>query len=278
MTTRFAPSPTGLLHLGHAYSALLNFDHAQKSGGRFVLRIEDIDQGRCRPPFETAILRDLDWLGIKSDVDVLRQSDRFMLYQDILERLAARGLLYRCFRTRRELSAIASAPHGPQGEAPGPAPLPREEEERLLSEGAPFAWRLHMQSVRAEIGETVSWVEIVDNEQCPRSASLSDLPDEILGRKDFPASYHLASVVDDAAQGVDLVWRGEDLRDAIPVHRVLQTLLGLPAPFYRHHRLITDETGRRLAKRDHDATLAEMREHGVTPAGIRQRLGLPPAA
>jgi len=280
--TRFAPSPTGYLHLGHAYSALLNHDLAQACGGQFRLRIEDIDQTRCRPAFDEAIGQDLLWLGIEPDGEVLRQSERFDVYQDALDKLASRGLLYRCFKTRAELQSAMAAPHAGTGSQsalhPATAPLPRDDEERRLSEGRPFAWRLNAKQAIAALSKTnLTWIEHGDDSQeRPHAIDLSTLGDEVLARKDVPTSYHLASVIDDAAQGVTLVWRGEDLMDAIPIHRVLQELLGLPQPLYRHHKLITDEHGRRLAKRDKAETLQALRESGATPQDIRRQLGFPP--
>lgn len=274
--TRFAPSPTGYLHLGHAYSLFLNHDSARKFGGVFRLRIEDIDQGRSRPEFEQAIFDDLKWLGIAWDGEVLRQSERFGIYEEAVAGLAARGLLYRCFKTRAELSAIASAPHGPEARGPLTAPLPSGEEEALLGAGKPFAWRLNIRAAmeflgKTQLGATLSDDSGAEEERC---FELSALDDAVMARKDFPTSYHIASVIDDAVQGVTLVWRGEDLSDALPLHRLLQELLGLPRPVYRHHRLILGPDGKRLAKRDKAATLRSLREEGVSAAEVRQRLGV----
>ncbi|MEM9285052.1 MAG: tRNA glutamyl-Q(34) synthetase GluQRS [Pseudomonadota bacterium] len=280
--TRFAPSPTGYLHLGHAYSALLNFDIAQKSGGSFRLRIEDIDQTRCQPAFEASIGRDLLWLGLEPQGGVLRQSERMAIYQDALDKLASRDLLYRCFKTRAERQAAMTAPHDGTNSRSAlhsaTAPLAPREEAALLAEGRSFAWRLHAKRASEALGRTVLvWREACrDGGEVQHPIDLSCLNDEVLARKDVPTSYHLASVVDDADQGVTLVYRGEDLKDAIPIHRVLQELLGLPAPLYRHHRLITDSSGRRLAKRDKAETLGALRENGATPEDIRRRLGLLP--
>lgn len=273
--TRFAPSPSGLLHLGHAYSALLNHDLAREGGGSFILRIEDIDQGRCKPEFEEAILQDLRWLGIGWDGQVLRQSDRFDIYGRTVAELAGRGLLYRCFKTRAELSALSQAPHGPQKHRPITAPLPAEEEESLLDEGKSFAWRLNAARAAEAIGKTeITWTEDVGGTLQGRAAPIGELGDPVLGRKDFPASYHLASVIDDAAQDVSLILRGEDLREVVPLHRTLQELLGFDPPVYRHHRLILGKDGKRLAKRDHAATLRSRRESGETPEDIRRLLDL----
>ncbi|NRA28653.1 MAG: tRNA glutamyl-Q(34) synthetase GluQRS [Parvularculaceae bacterium] len=273
IVTRFAPSPTGLLHKGHAYSALLNHDLARASGGRFLLRIEDTDQGRCRPEFVQAIFEDLAWLGIAWDAEPWNQSERFDVYREALETLRAKGLLYRCFKTRSELRALANAPHGPSPAPPATAPLPAAEEEALLAEGKPFAWRLDAGEVRRQLaGQSLTWTEINEDTSVTHAVDLSQLDDEVLARKDFPGSYHLASVVDDAAQGVTLVYRGEDLRGAAPLHRVLQRLLDLPEPDYRHHPLITDETGRRLAKRDLAATLRSLRDSGLSAQTVKQQL------
>ncbi|MEM7739365.1 MAG: tRNA glutamyl-Q(34) synthetase GluQRS [Pseudomonadota bacterium] len=281
LVTRFAPSPTGRLHLGHAYSALLNFDLAKSLGGSFRVRIEDIDQTRCRPEFEDAIRKDLLWLAIEADGDIPRQSERFDLYQTALMELADRGLIYRCFKTRAEHHAALSAPQNGTPVQPAwqmaTGPLIAKDEQRLLDDGRAFAWRLDAKRIARTLGAAaISWRESIDGQaDIQHAIDLSVLTDDVIARKDVPTSYHLASVVDDAAQGVTLVWRGEDLQDAIPLHRVLQELLGLPAPSYRHHRLITDAKGRRLAKRDKAETLAALREAGTTPADVRRRLGLP---
>ena len=267
ITTRFAPSPTGLLHLGHAYSALLNHEFARAQQGSFILRIEDIDQGRCRPAFEDAILEDLRWLGISWDGDVWRQSERLSVYEEKLAELENRGLLYRCFKTRKELSELASAPHGPITE-----PLPQDAEDTLIAEGRSFAWRLRMKEAIDALGsEHITWT---DDQGKDHLVSLDKLQDPVLARKDFPTSYHLASVIDDAAQGVNYVWRGEDLSDAVGLHRLLQELFGFPAPVYRHHALITGDDGKRLAKRDKSQTLQNLRQQGFSPDDVRQRLGL----
>ncbi|MEE4210692.1 MAG: tRNA glutamyl-Q(34) synthetase GluQRS [Parvularcula sp.] len=274
-TLRFAPSPTGFLHLGHAYSAILNHDEARRMGGRFLLRIEDIDQTRCRPEFEEAILEDLGWLGLTWDGEVLRQSDHFERYEAAIRRLADAGFLYRCFKTRKELRELAGAPHGPASPSPPTQPLLQDEEERRLAAGESFSWRLNSEAVRTAISDRPLIYPLwTDDEPKDVVVELDQLADEVLARKDFPASYHLASVLDDAGSGVDLVWRGEDLKDAAPLHRVLQELFHLPTPTYRYHDLITDDEGRRLAKRDQAATLRHLRQEGITPEQIRQRLGI----
>lgn len=281
--TRFAPSPTGHLHLGHAYSALTAFEAARAAGGRFILRIEDIDAARCKPEFEAAIYEDLRWLGVVWDEPARRQSDHLGDYRAALEGLIARGLCYRCFKTRSEiLDEIARAPHlsphGPDGPAYIGAPLPAYEEQSMLAEGAPFAWRLSLAAAEAALGGfgALSFLEEdIDGVDRRRVAARPGVfGDVVLGRKDSGASYHLASVHDDALAGVTHVIRGEDLAPAAHLHALLYALLGRPAPVYRHHRLITDETGRRLAKRDKAVTLRALRAAGGTPADVRRRVGL----
>lgn len=272
--TRFAPSPTGYLHLGHALSALIAFDAARAAGGRFLLRIEDIDQGRARPESEDAIYADLAWLGIEWEAPVRRQSEHMDDYAGALDDLIERQLVYRCFRTRREIAeAAASAPHGPgedmfRGEA-----LPPAEEQAKLAAGEPFAWRLSLKKARAALGPAY-FALVFEDETGPVRAEPEKHGDVVLARKDFPASYHLASVWDDALAGVTHVIRGEDLREAAHLHVLLQKLFGLPQPVYRHHRLVLSEDGKRLAKRDQAATLRALREAGKTPADVRTMLGL----
>lgn len=281
--TRFAPSPTGHLHLGHAYSALLAHDAARRAGGRLYLRVEDIDQTRCKPEFEAAIYEDLAWLGVVWEKPVRRQSDHMADYRAALDGLIARGLCYRCFKTRSEvLGEIARAPHlsptGPEGPAYIGAPLAADEEQSLLAEGAPFAWRLSLARAKdaaQTAGPLCFQEEDLDGDNPRTVAATPDMfGDVVLGRKDSGASYHLASVHDDALAGVTHVIRGDDLAPAAHLHALLYALFGVPAPVYRHHRLITDERGRRLAKRDKAATLRAMRAAGVTPADIRRRLGI----
>jgi glutamyl-Q tRNA(Asp) synthetase len=282
-TTRFAPSPTGYLHEGHAFSALTAFEAARAAGGRFLLRIEDIDLTRSRPEFETAIYEDLAWLGLEWEAPVRRQSKHVEDYQAALTRLLGQGLLYRCFRTRREvLDAIVSAPHGP-GEGPEAAvfrggPLSPEQEAVLLGEGRPFAWRLSLDRAREALGG--AWGELSfkeegsgpDGERGVIQAQPERLGDVILARKDVGVAYHLAVVVDDALQGVTHVIRGEDLFEAAYIQRLLQALLGLPAPVYRHHPLLLGPDGKRLAKRNGAQSLGELREAGVRPEELRARL------
>ena len=272
-TTRFAPSPTGRLHLGHAYSALTAWTAARAAGGRFLLRIEDIDPTRCRPEFDVGILEDLTWLGLDWDGPVRRQSEHMDDYAAVIEALRARGLLYRCFRTRKDiLDAIGDAPHGPV-EAARPGPHPAEEEARLLDEGRPFAWRLSLDRAREELGEA-AWEDLSFHEAgigrvMARPESAGDV---VLARKDAGVAYHLAVTHDDALQGVTEVIRGQDLFEATHVQRLLQTLMEWPEPTYRHHRLITGPDGRRYAKRDQSVTLEALRAAGRTAESVRSEV------
>lgn len=278
--TRFAPSPTGRLHKGHAFSALTAWRAAKAAGGRFVLRIEDIDPTRCRPEFEAAIYEDLAWLGLDWETPVRRQSDHLADYAAVVEALDRRGLLYRCFRTRKEiLDAIGDAPHGP-AEAARPGPHPPEEEARLLAEGRPFAWRLSLDRAKAALGgaawDALSFVEEgsgPDGETGRIKARPETAGDVVLARKDAGTAYHLAVTHDDALQGISHVIRGQDLFEATHIQRLIQTLMGWPAPVYRHHRLLAGPDGRRYAKRDRSVTLAEVREGGLTPKALRAELG-----
>ncbi|MDZ4364554.1 tRNA glutamyl-Q(34) synthetase GluQRS [Brevundimonas sp.] len=278
MITRFAPSPTGGLHKGHAFSALTAWTAARAVDGRFLLRIEDTDFTRCRPEHEAAILDDLSWLGLDWEVPVRRQSDHRAEYAAALEGLRDRGLLYRCFRTRKELMATAGvAPHGddpadPHAFAHGPHD-PVEEAGRL-ARGEAFAWRLSLDRAREVLGgfDALTWVEETHRPGL-HTARPERLGDMVLGRKDIGAGYVLAAVIDDAAQGVTHVIRGEDLVEVTSVQRVLQALLDLPTPVYRHHPLILGRDGRRLAKRDRSATLADIRASGVSAADLRAELG-----
>jgi glutamyl-Q tRNA(Asp) synthetase len=285
--TRFAPSPTGPLHLGHAYSALTAFDAARDVDGRFLLRIEDIDTTRSRPEFERAIYDDLGWLGLTWDMPVRRQSEHFADYAAALEKLRKLGVLYRCFLTRKEIAEqSASAPHS-EGEGPdgviyrGPTqPMTADEEEERLSKGQAYAWRLSMRYSQDLLGEDFARLVFVEqregsNDEQIVPAHPESHGDVILGRKDTPASYHIAVVHDDALQGVTHVIRGEDLRASTHVHVLLQKLLGLPTPAYLHHRLLTGPDGKRYAKRDRSLTLASLRAEGLSPADIRARIGLP---
>ena len=280
--TRFAPSPTGLLHRGHAFSALTTHEAARKVGGRFILRIEDIDRTRCRPEFEAAILEDLRWLGLRWPEPVRRQSEHMDDYGGALASLRDRGLLYRDFRSRREVAeAAASAPHAPEI-APSPGPLPPTEETALLEAARPFAWRLSLAAARAALGPAFDSLTFVEDQVGPAGepvvfpARPAEAGDIVLARKDVGVAYHLAVVVDDAFQGITHVIRGHDLFEATGVQRLLQELLGLPEPVYRHHRLLTDAEGRRYAKRDRAETLAALRAGGMTRERVRTELGFPP--
>lgn len=267
VVTRFAPSPTGLLHLGHAFSALSAAEAA--AAGRFLLRIEDIDRGRCRPEFEAAILEDLAWLGLTWEQPVRRQSEHFDDYAGALDRLRERKLVYPCFCTRadiqREIKGADAAPHlissmGPDGPVyPGTCRhLTDEERAARIAAGTPFAWRLDT-AAAMKVAGPLTWHDDHVGEQ---RATPEIFGDVVLARKDVPTSYHLACTWDDALQGVTLVTRGEDLFAATHIHRLLQALLDLPTPRYRHHRLILDPAGRKFSKRDKAPTLRALRKAG----------------
>jgi len=265
--SRFAPSPSGRLHLGHAFSAVIGHERARETGGKWLLRIEDLDPGRCRPEFVGGILEDLDWLGLAFDGEPIVQSKRTHLYAKALERLRHRGLVYPCFCTRADIAASLTAPHGDAGAAyPGTCRGSPDDPERRAS--TPHSWRLD--SAKAlEIAGLPSWLEEGGARFQSREA---DFGDAILARKDAPSSYHLACVVDDSDCEVDLVIRGEDLRPSTPTQRLLQILLGLPEPTYRHHPLVLHEDGRRLAKRDLAPTIAAMRDAGVDGLELARQL------
>ena len=256
MITRFAPSPTGRLHLGHAFSAAIGHRLARESGGRFLLRIEDLDPTRSRPEFVAAIEEDLRWLGIAWDEPPLVQSRRRQVYAEALANLKALGVIYPCFCTRSDIAGALAAPHGPAFAYPGTCRGRPADPGRIAS--SPHSWRLDSAKALALAG-LPSWSE----GEREFHAGARDVHDEILARKDALSSYHLACVIDDAASGVTLVVRGVDLRPSTPIQRLLQTLLGLPAPAYRHHPLVAHDDGRRLAKRDLAPTMAAMREAGV---------------
>jgi glutamyl-Q tRNA(Asp) synthetase len=250
------------------------FGAAQAEHGHFLLRIEDIDQGRVRPEFEAAIYEDLAWLGLKWEEPVRRQSEHMAEYEAALQQLIERELVYRCFRTRKEIAeAIASAPHGEMEEAFRGEALPPAEEGARLEAGEAFAWRLSLKKARAALGPAY-FALVFEDETGPVRAEPERHGDVVLARKDFATSYHLASVLDDALQGVTHVIRGEDLREAAHIHVLLQKLLGLPQPAYRHHRLVLGEDGKRLAKRDQAATLRALRECGRTAGDVRAMIGL----
>jgi len=267
LITRFAPSPSGRLHLGHAFSAALGHRRARDSRGEFRLRIEDLDQGRCRPEYIDGIYQDLRWLGIDWDGEPIIQSSRTAAYADALEQLRARGLVYPCFCTRADIAQSLTAPHGDAATSyPGTCRgLPDDPERRAAT---PHSWRLDSRKALAESG-LPSWTE---DDGATFTAKAADIGDAILARKDAPASYHLSCVVDDSASGVSLVVRGADLRPSTAVQRLLQSLLGLPEPRYLHHPLVTHQDGRRLAKRDQAPTLAAMRDGGIDGRGLANDL------
>ncbi|HET6221114.1 MAG TPA: tRNA glutamyl-Q(34) synthetase GluQRS, partial [Dongiaceae bacterium] len=270
-------SPTGHLHLGHAASALAGWQAARQGGGRFLLRIEDIDRTRCKAAFEMAILEDLAWLGLAWEEPVRRQSDHMADYAAALARLDQLGVIYPCFCTRKEIeaeiAAAASAPHGPDGPLyPGTCrSLPAAEREARMARGLPYALRLEARKAADLVGP-LTWIE--EGRGTIAVAPLT-LGDAVLARKDVAASYHLAVVHDDDLQGVTLVTRGEDLFHATHLHRLLQALLGLSVPAYRHHPLLTAADGRRLAKRDGALSLRALREAGCAPAAVREVAGFP---
>lgn len=286
MITRFAPSPTGFLHLGHAYSALTAWDRSRQAGGRFLLRIEDIDRPRCTPAFEVAIHEDLHWLGLFWPDPVLRQSERMPLYKDALNQLIGKGLCYPCHCTRGDIRAALSAPqegaplHGPDGLI-----YPGTCRGRNMAEAGPQdAIRLDMRKAIAALGD-VTTLGFLETGPVHRGwhrldpAWLIDgAGDIVLARRDIGTSYHIAVVVDDAAQGITEVVRGADLFEATPLHCLLQALLQLPPPSYYHHDLIRNENGKRLAKRDDARALQRYRAEGATPEDIRRAVGLTPAA
>jgi glutamyl-Q tRNA(Asp) synthetase len=279
LVTRFAPSPTGLLHRGHAFSALTAQALAAEAGGRLLLRIENIDAARCRPQFEAALLSDLTWLGLRWEAPPRRQSEHLDDYRAALGRLGAQGVLYRCFRTRAEtLAGIASAPHGEDAADTGAyARLPPAQERELLDAGRPFAWRLSISDALGRLGGARLAFEETgegpNGEQGVIEADPARAGDVIVGRKDVGVSYHLAVVVDDALQGVSHVVRGCDLFEATHVQRLIQALLDLPTPVYHHHRLILRPDGRRFAKRDTAETLQSLRSAGGAPGELRKALG-----
>ena len=284
---RFAPSPNGQLHLGHALSALTGFDMARRLGGRFLVRIEDIDTARCTEAHIASQLEDLAWLGLTWEEPVLRQSQHFGIYSEAAARLEDLGLLYPCFATRQDIAAAKR----PNAVDPDGAPIypglhkhmPQAEIATRKQRGEPFALRLDMQRALEASRERLAGAALTftslatDGTTQTVPARPERWGDTIIVRKDVPSSYHLSVVVDDARQHVTHVTRGMDLYAATDLHRLLQVLLGLPAPLYHHHRLITDVEGRKLAKSARDTSLASLRQAGTTPSGIRQMIGLPPA-
>jgi glutamyl-Q tRNA(Asp) synthetase len=283
---RFAPSPNGFLHIGHAYSALLNFDLARRAGGRFLLRIEDIDSARCRPEFEAAIYEDLAWLGIPWEMPVRRQSEHFASYRDAIEKLSAQGLIYPSFESRAEIARLVAHresggtwPRDPDGAPlyPGAAKsLSADERGRLIDQGQPYALRLDMAAACAR-AQHLAWTELGEGRDGDRqevAARPEAWGDVILARKEMPTSYHLSVVIDDALQGVTDVVRGQDLFWSTSVHRLLQHLLDISPPVYRHHRLLLDAAGQKLSKSTKATGLRELRAEGATPADIRRLVGL----
>lgn len=271
--TRFAPSPTGWLHLGHAYAAL--FAQEQAAGGRFLVRLEDIDGTRARPEYEEAIFEDLAWLGLEWEEPVRRQSEHFADYRAALAKLEALGVLYPCFCTRREIqeeiARAGNAPQGPDGPLYPGTCRNRDAGERAerMAAGESYALRLDVAKAAGLVEGNLEWT---DRGRGVFKAEAAVFGDVVLARKDTPASYHLAVVVDDALQGITLVTRGEDLLEATHLHRLLQALLGLPVPQWQHHRLITDDSGKRLAKRDDARSLRSMRAAGWTPERVRDEI------
>jgi len=283
---RFAPSPNGYLHLGHAYSAMLNADLARKAGGRFLLRIEDIDATRCKPEFETAIYEDLAWLGISWETPVWRQSEYLAGYRDAVEKLSAEGLVYPSFESRLDIAKLIAEQKIPHGWPRDPDGVPHYpgtskefaagRQEYFIEEGVRYSLRLDMAAARARAGD-LSWTERGEGPKGETGTVTADPAawgDVIIARKETPTSYHLAVVVDDALQGVTEVVRGQDLFWSTSVHRLLQQLLGLPSPVYRHHRLIRDAAGQKLSKSTEATGLRELRANGATPAEVRRRVGL----
>jgi glutamyl-Q tRNA(Asp) synthetase len=278
MITRFAPSPTGLLHLGHAYSALLAQNQARQAGGRLLLRIEDIDPLRCHSEFEAAIFEDLGWLGLSWEQPVRRQSDHMDTYKKAVERLEGMGLLYPCFCSRKdirdEIAEAGRAPHqGPEGpHYPGICRVLTRAEVRERREACePFALRLDHQKALSVINGPIHWHDTAGHEITAHPQQFGDV---VLARKDIPTSYHLSVTIDDDLQGVNLVSRGEDLLPSTDIHRLLQELLGLSVPTYHHHPLLSDKDGRRLAKRHRSKTIKALREAGNSPEEVRAMAGL----
>lgn len=288
LTFRFAPSPNGELHLGHAYSALLNQKLAKAKDGRLLLRIEDIDTTRCTPQFEAGMLADLKWLGLDWEEPVRRQSGHFAEYGAVLDRLISEELVYPAFMSRGEIRAFITDserrgrdwPRDPDGVPlypPADKALPVRERKRRIAENAPFAWRLDVGAALARVGRDLAWAEFTDEALSATRAVAArpqDWGDVIVARRDIPTSYHLAVVMDDALQGVSHVVRGQDLFSATSVQRLLQELLGLPQPTYFHHRLILGPDGRKLSKSLGDTGLAKLRDAGASPDDIRRMVGL----
>jgi len=271
IVTRFAPSPTGYLHLGHLQSALVGWQAARSAGGRFLLRIEDIDTARCRREFEQAIVEDLAWVGLDWDGPIRRQSDHLEDYRAALARLQELGLIYPCFCSRKDIATAASAPHGPEGPIyPGTCRhLPTEIALLRQDRGDAYALRIDSAKAAALAGP----LSFDDQLRGTIAVNPDLLGDVVLARRDAPASYHLCVTVDDHLQGVTLVTRGVDLLPATHIHRLLQAVLGLAQPLYQHHLLLTNADGQRLSKRDGALSLRQMRQNGLTAAEIRSQMG-----
>jgi glutamyl-Q tRNA(Asp) synthetase len=286
IVTRFAPSPTGFLHIGHAYSALTAWQSARDSGGKFLLRIEDIDLTRCRTEFEQAIFEDLSWLGMSWDTPVRRQSQHFDDYSAAINRLELKGVVYPCFCTRKEIAAeiarAATAPHADElvaGRYPGTCrSLSAADRAERITEGNPSALRLDCEKALASIGgQQLGFEELgsgPEGQTGYQRAHPEWIGDIVLARKELPASYHLAVVADDASQGVSLVTRGQDLFTATHIQRLMQALLGLPTPRYLHHRLILNREGKKFSKRDGAVTIRSLRNSGASPEDIRRMIGM----
>jgi glutamyl-Q tRNA(Asp) synthetase len=269
IVTRFAPSPTGYLHLGHAFSALFAWRRAREEGGRWLLRLEDIDPVRCRPEFASAILEDLSWLGLNWDGEVRRQSQHMAEYRSVLEVLTNQGLLYPCFCTRNDILRSAVAPHELGGLLVYPGTcrgFSKDECEARIAAGQRYALRLNMERALKRVPHDLTFEEEVEGTVVCHPEQFGDV---VLARKDAPSGYHLCVTHDDAVQGVTLVTRGEDLKPATHLHRLLQAMIGWPTPSYAHHKLVRDAAGRRLAKRDRPTTLRELRAQGYSPTEIR---------
>ena len=278
--TRFAPSPTGYLHLGHAYSAQFAHDAARFCGGRFLVRLEDIDAGRCRPEFADAIFDDLNWLGLDVAQPVRRQSDHLPVYEQAIDWLSGESLVYPCFCTRKQVRAevedAGRAPHGPSGEPIYPGTcrhIGQEDRQIRMARGEPYAWRLDVHACLERTGQLI-WFDCRAGEIAADPQALGDI---VLGRKDVRTSYHLAVTIDDALQGVTLVTRGEDLFHATHIHRLLQAVLGLKTPRYYHHNLVVDRSGQRMSKRNRAVTLRHFRDIGYRVEDLFKNIGTPAA-
>jgi len=273
LRTRFAPSPTGLLHVGNGYSALICQQWAAQNNAELLLRIEDIDRTRCQPQFIDAIQRDLHWLGIRWQAEVIRQSQRSHCYQQAIAQLQQQNLLYPCFCSRGQIHAqmAASAPHYAQPHYPGTCRTLKQKERAQRMQFEPYAWRLNVALAASKIVTQLDWI---DESGFSHGIVINTLDDVILARKDIGISYHLAVVVDDAAQAITMVIRGEDLRGSTAIQTLLQRLLNLPQPHYLHHPLVVDHNNKRLAKRNSSTTLHSLAQAGVSPVRLKVFLGI----